>query len=524
MRLIPAKPHQTDSQAEYRVFSKLKECFTNNKAGNQDYVAFHSLNLTKHATQRFGEADFVIVCPYGLFVLEVKGGGVGVEEGKWHTINNDNEQHAIKNPFKQAEQALHSIHTSIRDKFVNLSLPTGYGVIVPDVAWNVASAEWDRKMICDSSHFKNFESWLRNFFNYWQAKPNNNYPLTHENIKKIVSFLRPNFECAVPLSIQFEQDAQKIVSFTEDQYKYLDIVAANPRVLCSGGAGTGKTFLAAELCRRIANEHNQVLLICYSEWLKRYLQSIVVNEFVIISSINSFKVDMKRNGIETYHTLIIDEGQDVFNLETMSALDDVIQGGLENGNWYIFHDVNNQSVVIDNNDGEMLEILKMLDDYSPAKVPLTTNCRNTKHILNEVKESLHLDMGNTNTADGSKVIKIKNNQEPGMVLQQQIDDLMQKGICASSISILSANEYSKSSVSALSEKNQKKISQLNEFSIKTFPDSNDKISFATISEFKGLENDVIIVIDLEKPKDEMNKTLHYVAMSRARSLLILIYD
>ena len=47
-------------------------------------VAFHSLLLSEHEINPTGEADFVVVSPKGLLVIEVKGGTVAREEdGIW---------------------------------------------------------------------------------------------------------------------------------------------------------------------------------------------------------------------------------------------------------------------------------------------------------------------------------------------------------------------------------------------------------------------------------------------------------
>ena len=55
--------------------------------------------------------------------------------------------------------------------------------------------------------------------------------------------------------------------------------------------------------------------------------------------------------------------------------------------------------------------------------------------------------------------------------------------------------------------------------------SGDKVGFARIDEFKGLENEAIIVVDLPAPpKVSGGSAAHYVAMSRARSVLSLIHD
>ncbi len=519
MQIIPSSPYSNNSKAELIVFDKLRESFANNPM----YLAFHSLNLTAHAKKRFGEADFVILCEYGLFVLEVKGGGVGSSSGQWYTVDRNNKEHKLKeSPFCQAEGALHAINKKIKDssKFYHLTLPAGFGVVFPDVEFNQQSSEWDLYTICDVKKMRNFESWLRTFFKYWHSKNGNGKKLTKEDIGALKQYLRPEFEVIEPLHVKLSQIEDMAVKLTEDQYKYLDIAAANSRVLCSGGAGTGKTFLAAELARRMASEDKNIVLICKSNWLKRYLETKIQNEFVILSTIDSVKVDMRRSGIDVYDILIVDEGQDLFNLDDIEILDEIIDGGLENGEWYIFHDVNNQSgLFVD----AKIEVLELLEGYSPAKIPLTTNCRNSEPILKKVQDCLHLDMGNKGTGMGPEVHESFDAKNNGNVLKQEINNLLKGGVAPGSITILSPLNYEKSSVSLLPEKMKKNIAKLDDYSVRSFP--LPKISFSEIKNFKGMENEVIIVIDLPEPKKKnlSQKVEYYVAMSRPRALLILVW-
>lgn len=521
MKIIPASPYKTNSRAEYRIFDKLRESFVN----NNKYLAFHSLNLTRHETKKFGEADFVIVCEFGVFVLEVKGGRISVDNGVWHTINRNNEKYRIQNPFKQAESALHAIKNEIQNykKLKNIRLPIGYGALFPDVEWTQNSSEWDMHTICDSRRMKNFEPWLKKFFSYWQNKPGNHQKLSIENIKELQQFLRPNFELIEPLFSKLSKLEKATVELTKDQYKYLDIVAANNKVLCSGGAGTGKTFLAAELARRMANENKNIALICKSNWLKRHLEVNIINEVVTISTINSSKIDMGRSGIDEYDVLIVDEGQDLFNIDDIDVLDNILKGGLKDGEWYIFHDVNNQAGLFPET---KLEMLEMLESYAPANIPLTTNCRNSAPILKKVQETLCLDMGNKGTGKGPRVIDIiDDNNYDGKILQNEMTDMLTKGVPPGSITILSPFSYVNSSIKNLPKKIKKNIIELDDFSVRSFPLS--QISFSEIINFKGLENEVIIVIDLKPPKrikNNFNKTNHYIAMSRARALLCTIWN
>ncbi|MBA5249088.1 MAG: nuclease [Gammaproteobacteria bacterium] len=517
MQIIPAQPYETNSRAEYRVFDKLKESFVD----SNKYIAFHSLNLTKHQYKRFGEADFVIVCEYGLFVFEVKGGGVSSKNGVWHTINRNQEKHRIQNPFTQAETAMHAINKEIKEsnKFYHLSVAIGYGVIFPDIRWNEKSSEWDKTTICDSGKFINFETFLSQFFRYWHGKAANKDTLSVENIKAIAQYLRPNFEIMESLYSQLDRVEDSVIRLTEAQYQYLDIVVSNIRVLCSGGAGTGKTFLAIELAKRIAKKDKKVAIICKSIWLKFYLTSKIMNESVTISSIDSAKVDMRRLGLEQYDVLIVDEGQDVFNREDIAILDDIIKNGIKEGEWYIFHDINHQSGLFGEVDNNAFECLK---GCATTHIPLFVNCRNTSPIIAKIQSLLSVEMGSKTIDNGPKVVEIIDKEVAGKTLNDTIQSLLNDGIPTSSITLLSPLDYKESSVNFLTKTMQDSIVKLDNFSIQSFPPAN--ISFSEIKNFKGLENEVIIVIDLIYPVDtSANKALYYVAMSRARGLLTVIW-
>ena len=74
MRMIPSQPLDTGSSAERRIFDQLRASLSS--ADQSGWFALHSLNLPQHEYKRFGEIDFAVCGPDGLFVLEVKGGGI----------------------------------------------------------------------------------------------------------------------------------------------------------------------------------------------------------------------------------------------------------------------------------------------------------------------------------------------------------------------------------------------------------------------------------------------------------------
>ena len=64
------------------------------------------------------------------------------------------------------------------------------------------------------------------------------------------------------------------------------------------------------------------------------------------------------------------------------------------------------------------------------------------------------------------------------------------------------------------------VSEITEFEICDYKNKwNNKISFCTIQSFKGLENSIIILVDIDSLSD---KKLMYVALSRARTGLYVL--
>lgn len=523
MRMIPDILISVISSGEKKIFEKLRYSFQDR---DNEYLAFHSLRLTHHPKKKFGEVDFLICCPKGIFAIEVKGGAISLKEGQWASRDRNGTTYPLReSPFNQSESGLHAIISKIRTELNNTILKNfavGYGVIFPDCDFDAKSAEWDKPMFADARDCRDLESWIDRFAKYWRNKQNiRDYPeLT--DLKRVCQYLRPEFETAIPLHVLAEIASESISKLTNDQIGLVDIIAENERVLCDGGAGTGKTFMAMELARRWTSKGLKTALICRSSWLSKYLESRCSIPGLIVSTINSLHVNMRRRGIEYFDAIIIDEGQDLLSIDHLDELDRVVTGGLSNGKWCFYQDINNQTGFFGNPEPEAIEYL---NSFNPVKWPLKKNCRNTRHILETVQKSLGADMGVQGVGDGPKVrihnanSKIKATQ----MLERELFEITHNGgIPYGNVTILSPYNFDNSEVNSLPEKLKRRIEVLDEFSLMNFP--LKKISFTEIQNFKGLENEAVIVIDLPTPeKNKGSLTIHYVAMSRARTVLSVIY-
>jgi hypothetical protein len=518
MRMIPSEPLQTDSYAEKRVFDQLRASFSG--SGQTGWFAMHSLNLPWHEYKRFGEIDFIVCGPDGVFVLEVKGGGVSCRDGVWETRNRFGEANRLKeSPFKQAEGAMHGL-TKKLPHTLNHVFVSGYGVVMPDVDNLPESAEWDRTVLADAKDFKQFEKWLIRLIKHWREKDTRTPRATSDQLRQLRQHLRPDFEAVVPLHVAAGEVESRIARLTEDQLRLIDAVEANDRVICSGGAGTGKTMLGLELAKRWTAAGMTVAMTCHSPWLKSFLErNSPVGLTVCLS--DSIHLAARRSGIDKFDALIVDEGQDILNMDSLSKLDGYLKDGLENGRWCFFHDINNQSGLCG---AYVPDAYEYLQSFSPTKIPLRMNCRNSLPILNRIQSALQADMGNSGVGDGPSVREsfANDRQEAIRFIEHELETLTEKeGFVYGDIVILSHLPFSYSLVSSLSQRWQKVISILDGASPLNL--TRQSIGFAQIPDFKGLESEAIVLIDLPTLGSSADwRSLHYVGMSRARAVLSLI--
>lgn len=520
MRMIPSQPLGTSSNAEIRMFDQLRVAFS--RPSQNTWFAMHSLNLPRHEYKRFGEIDFVVCGPDGLFVLEVKGGGVSCHDGIWETTNRYGETMRLReSPFKQSEGALHGLRGKLPASLSNIFV-VGYGVVMPDVERLPDGAEWDRSVLADGRDFRQFEKWLMRFIGYWRSKDTRKTAANPEQLKALQQHLRPDFEAVVPLHVSAHDVETRIARLTEDQVRLIDVVEANPRVICSGGAGTGKTMLALELAKRWGASGMKIALACHSPWLKRFLERKAVPGLTVTLA-ESIPVAARRVGIDKFDALIVDEGQDILNMDALARLDDCLRGGISEGRWCFFHDANNQSGLCGS---YVPDAYDYLESFGPVQIPLRTNCRNTLPILSRIREALHADLGNPGVGDGPAVreIQIRDAQSAAQALEKELLTLTDReGFGPGDIVILSRFPFEKSWASSLSTDLRNSISVLDDASPRNL--NRLTIGFAHIKDFKGLESEVVVIVDMPAPeKSGTLRSLQYVGMSRARALLSMIYQ
>ena len=355
------------------------------------WVAVHSLMLAEHPYKRWGELDFLLVGPGGILALEIKGGRVACRDGTWEfTDRGGNVHRKTESPMRQASSGLMALRDWLRGQLPHPLVDRvsfGWAAVFPDIEFHETSPEWDPHCIGDTRYVgdvPHLERWLKGLADHWRLRNDMPHDLTGDDVQQLLQVIRPQFEVVPSLATTVAQAVERSNELTLNQLDVLDAALENERLLVLGGAGTGKTFVAAELARRRRAEHpDETIAICVP-WPPAALPYGTANDLgadVLIGE------DADPG---TYDFVIMDEAQDFMTASGIEYLDRVVSGGLNAGSWAAFIDANAQRGIRRAFDQAAFDLVM---ESRPTRLVLRRNLRNSHEIVAYVADTTGADIG-----------------------------------------------------------------------------------------------------------------------------------
>ncbi|UOY01883.1 NERD domain-containing protein [Blastococcus sp. PRF04-17] len=319
MKLVPATSvlGHVDSQAELRVAQLLEQLDLPTPV-----AALYSVHLPVHEYKRMSEIDFLVIWDDTVLVVEVKGGRLGRRNGLWNfTDRYGHTNEKREGPFEQARSAMFALQRRVQERLPSLDVAWGYLVVTPDQMLP-SDVEWHPSQYAghESMSVTRLAKALSDARTH--AHSTMSRPVRGGGYGDLMRVLRPDFDWVPTLGALGPQLEQEYVRLAERQYDLLVGAERNRRVLCVGGAGSGKTLLAAETARRAASAGASVLVTCRSPRLAELLQGRLDGTGASVMPFH--RLDPSRAPADV---LVVDEAQDLFDVDSLLVLDQLVDGG-----------------------------------------------------------------------------------------------------------------------------------------------------------------------------------------------------
>jgi ATP:corrinoid adenosyltransferase len=528
------------SKAEEKIFNALS------KLDDSDYTIFYSQEFSSINPRESNEyeIDFIIADHRdnklnSIIVVEAKGGNIRYD-GK-NNVWYQNNRELNKGPNIQATSAMHNLIN--RFGFIARNVPFHWLLWFPDV--EISETEWlptnlSKDRLLDAKALSFTSDYIDSISDGVIENQQNRSGAPMSDFVKFKNTLLRSVGFFKPLHKEFTENENTFKRLTEQQENLYKRIDMNPNICVQGPAGSGKTVIAFNKTLLFAEQGLKVMYVCFNKtlatelrhrsknqivnrelapeftnfhfWAKRIAESNPTfnNERDSDEFFNTYIPNKAKEMIEEpiYDVIIVDEGQD-FRENWLELLNKVLK---KEGRFLLFMDENQ----------DIFNAYKGVPNHrNITRYALDENCRNTKTIITKLKAILPTVKMNPMefTPEGSpiKYFHVSSKEEQVKQLEQQIILLLNEQIKPNQIIILTNNLGGESSLKGVKTLGNRRLISTYD---REFGKDENCIAQTTINVFKGMEADVIFILDAQNIETDNQL---YTQASRAKQMLYMFF-
>ncbi len=533
-RMIPPRfDESTTSTAERVLYYRLQDHL------EDAWTVLHSLPWLDGSRPRLGEGecDFILLHPaHGLLVLEAKSGTPRYDGGRGEWRHEDGR--TLTDPFVQARRGMHAVVDLLgrgSPAWREAPLPYGYAVAFPDAraVRGALRPDMTPDLILLEPDLDRLQARIVRLLARF-ARP----PAAPDAgaVAAALAVLQPALRLVPALGSRIEAAGREQVRLTADQAETLAGLAGNRRLVVRGGAGTGKTLLAAAEARRRATAGQRVLVLCFNRPLGAFLreQLAAAGPAVRALTFHELCLEVLREagaeapatgdgdfwdelfqaalaalpGATTRHdAILVDEAQD-FRDEWWLLIEEFLADP-ERSALHLFID-----------DRQNLYGRSGRLPFTEPEFRLRRNCRNTEPIARFARRAIGLEAGGGALPDGPEpaVHEVADARAERDAVRRVLHELVhEQGIAPDRIAVLGCHRLEKSSFAGRERLGNLVLREA------AAPPAPNTVPYATVHRFKGLEADCVLLTGIGEPsayyRQEHWRRFLYVGGSRARAVL-----
>ena len=503
---------------------------------NETWYLKHDYNLSTHPASKGkveGQIDFILLSKYGILIIEIKGGGLRVDENDQYFSYNKSGEYKTQNPFNQAKEYTHTLKELIDEsvfiyRAVVLPSEAGFQLKGPQL-------EGYKNLFFSKKDFSNFndghddQAINKIFFDFlidlakssrskilkqlnpsWTAEKINQkrfekFPeLSSKKLKSLKLQLFP-----VQSSYGYNPDKINSEIILKENYETLKGLRRNRKVIIQGAPGTGKTVLAKKFLAENILKQQKGIYYCANKLIKSKIENTITRDYGIDNSLITFKVysenDVNEDFFNEMEFVIFDEAQEYFN-KGLFELIEKFENRKDSPKFLVLYDPK-QTVIYNFSDISFYTDFYIENGFSHYLFDENYRCGQNQNVItlsNDLLNSKEIapDVIALEIVDKLRAIK-EIIDETKFVKSEQII-LIHSSLIADFKEII--KDYFKSDLEELVDIN---------INIPT-----SKIRFTTPIKYRGLENKSVYLIT--DNLNEKAKIQNYVAVTRAMEQVKII--